>query len=399
LKRTLEKSTDLPFDLASRLLRLDGKPRLRGRIHGETCRTMIHEGIRKWKEALGDATGSAPDRYLADFLSFTNFLPAIRVWTPDLLEEVCGIAEGCAVDFNTILAYQLIDEEWWYRSVIHSGASPTAGTGCSALGVKTSEVHPAFLAQNMDLVSTMDGGQMLIHVSQDRLPEAFVFTLAGMIALNGMNSCAIGICCNQLVQLESAQTGLPVAFIIRKVLQQPDFNRAVQVINMIPHASGQNYLIGSPRNLADFECSANKTVQYKPVDGVNWICHTNHPLANVDTSTFDQMERVYTAEVRQALDTDTTGRFAFLKNKLEQHSEVIRSEWIKSVLSSQETPVCKVIPAGNDPQTIGAFTFGCLVMTLTSNPVLEISFGPPSVRPFYQLVFKNGCYPGEKIQS
>ena len=52
--------------------------------------------------------------HVAGLLGATRFVPAIEASTPELLEEVRGIAEGAGVSFERILAYNLMDEEWWY---------------------------------------------------------------------------------------------------------------------------------------------------------------------------------------------------------------------------------------------------------------------------------------------
>ena len=52
--------------------------------------------------------------HVAGLLAATRFVPAIEASTPELLEEVRGIAEGAGVSFERILAYNLMDEEWWY---------------------------------------------------------------------------------------------------------------------------------------------------------------------------------------------------------------------------------------------------------------------------------------------
>jgi hypothetical protein len=97
------------------LIVLEGSPRERGRIHGETLKPLILDHIGRWKEILGVTTGENPDAYIGQFLEDTDMLTPVERWTPDLLEEVRGIAEGTGVDFRTIFALNLSDEEWWYR--------------------------------------------------------------------------------------------------------------------------------------------------------------------------------------------------------------------------------------------------------------------------------------------
>jgi hypothetical protein len=82
------KGSDFTF------LILEGGPRERGRAHGETLRASIREVSGKWKESLGRPPAMTPDAYIARFVKDTTFDEAMMRWTPALLEEVAGIAEG-----------------------------------------------------------------------------------------------------------------------------------------------------------------------------------------------------------------------------------------------------------------------------------------------------------------
>jgi hypothetical protein len=83
------------------VIELKGSPRVRGLAHGETLRAHIHELFGKWKENIRQDMHMDPDVFLEQMVSETDFIPAVKRWTPELLEEVEGIAEGAGVDFNT----------------------------------------------------------------------------------------------------------------------------------------------------------------------------------------------------------------------------------------------------------------------------------------------------------
>ena len=77
---------------------LEGPPKSRGRIHGEALRSQINALMEIWKDQLGRQYKVEPKQYIQKFLTDTKFPEAIRKWTPGLMEEVRGIAEGAAVD-------------------------------------------------------------------------------------------------------------------------------------------------------------------------------------------------------------------------------------------------------------------------------------------------------------
>lgn len=343
------------------ILVLKGPPWERGRIYGEALKPIILEFIERWKYRLNMTTGMDPDMYLDRFLEGTGMVGAVKKWAPKLLEEVEGIGEGAGVDFNTIFAYQCVDEEWWYRDSFQLRGS----YGCSALGCFREGEAPALLAQNMDIPSFYDGSQVLLHIKHPESPlESFIFTTAGMIALCGVNNQPVGICCNTLGDLSYAADGLPVAFIVRSVLEQPSLEEAVKFIHGVKHASGQNYTIGGAEKVVSIECSANKTAQYIPYEGARRVWHTNHPLVNDDL--------ILPPRVHAHPGTSHP-RLRWVESRMRDPSKSITSETMKRILSSHEGPTC----VHNDHQPMGALTFGSLLYVLSTPPELQIAPGPP----------------------
>lgn len=50
-----------------------------------------------------------------------------------------------------------------------------------------------------------------------------MFSHAGMVGLCGVNSAGVAISCNNLSQLNHKTSGLPVAFVVRGILQRSTF--------------------------------------------------------------------------------------------------------------------------------------------------------------------------------
>ena len=364
------------------ILILEGSPRQRGQTHGESLKPLIHEHIDRWKHNIQTDLGMDPDVYLTQFIEETNFLPAIRRWTPDLLEEVEGIAEGAGLDFDTVFARQLSDEEPWFRLEKKLERSWGAPEQCTAVGVDSQGEMPAIVAQNMDTPSYYDGYQVLLHIKHPNSDlEAFVFTIAGKISLAGMNNAPFGICCNTVLQLDYAKDGLPEDFIVRGALAQPSFEESLAFLRQVKHASGQNYVIGGPERVLSLECSANTIVEFTPYPGANRVYHTNHPIVNDDQEIHRQRLAAMTSAQREALETAYTGykRFQTMERHLGDPEELITIDKIKTALSSHDGPVCI-----DDPKKI---TLGCLIMELSSNPTLQLASGPPCSTPFKTYTF------------
>jgi len=355
---------------------LEGTPLKRGRIHGEILKPKIHEAVKLWKDNLHKTLDYNPDKYIDDFVENTNFIKAIKRWTPALLEEVKGISEGCGLDFKTLYAFQLVDEEWWYRRNKQWGVGLSKNNKCSALGIFGQEGIPSLLAQNVDIPKWTNGFQVLFHIKYQHFDlEIFVFSYAGLIALNGLNNKSVGVCVNALLQLDQRQDGLPVAFVIRGILEQRQFMEAVRFLKIVQHASGQNYMIGGREEIASFECSANKVCRFIPYEGATRIYHTNHPLVNDEQNIYREViKKMPTGKIKKLLYNSET-RLESLEKRLKDPAVRITVETIKAALSSHDDPqnsVCYHLQEDRD-----GFTAGSTIFELSDPPVLHLAPGPP----------------------
>jgi len=351
-----------------RIVEVSGSPRELGRAHGEEMRSTIAEGLQRWLGVIAGETGRSGEDYVASFLGSTEFLPAITTHTPDSLEEVRGIAEGARQSFDVMLAYQLMDEEWWYRdSLVRSRRASVHA--CSAVGIRRVR-GPSVVAQNMDLPSHYDGTQVLLRLRPTGGAETMVFTPSGILGTTGLNQDGVAVCCNALPHLRHRTSGLPVGFVIRGLLAERTLADAVAVLQAVPHATGQNYLVGEPGAMRDFECSPGQVTEVKPSGSL--IKHTNHPLANEDIDP----EEAVDAEFRST----TRSRLAKLESELSGLGAKATVDDVARTLSDREVPVS--VPRGSDWMTLGS-----LIMELSSDPVLHIAPGPPADTPYSEVRF------------
>jgi hypothetical protein len=318
-------------------LTLHGPPRERGRAHGEALRLEIHALFSAWEEEVHRETGLALSPYLARLRGDTDFLPAIERFAPGLLAEVDGIAEGANVSREDCRCLQYLDEHWHHLARLQGGAA------CSSVG------GPGCIGQNMDLPRFLDGFQTLLRI---RYPgsdlELLVPSFAGLIGLYGLSSRGVALCVNTISQLRAAPTGLPVAFVVRSTLERATVDEALAHLERLPHASGQNYLVGGPAGVADLECSAGGAVRLAPTAGN--LCHTNHPLLSAD---LDPGRIGWDADRRQA-DLDHGLTFTRLES-LERGvgAEPPAVERVKELLGAVAHP----LEAGRDVITFSSAVF------------------------------------------
>ena len=371
------------------IMTLEGTPRERGRRYGEMAKPLINALVMQWLEHLGQssqnkqsAKHNAPEVYLKQFFSETNYLDAIKQWTPHLLDEITGIAEGAEQSFEHILGINLMDEEWAFG--LRRGL-PKPVTKCTAFGLPQSDDGSSYAGQNMDIPSWVEGYQVLLHIlPTESTPEMYLFSIAGCIGLNGLNACGLGITCNTLASLNKNVSGLPVLFIVRALLEQRSIAQAECLLRQLPHASGQNYLLSSNEAIHCFECSRYCITPYVPTDWQGAIFHTNHPLINQDITQDGP-------EFEPSAATNSETRFNSIARRLGNGASSDALQRIKAALAAHddpEHPVSRTINSKNTNTTIG-YTAGSSIYELGDTPRLHLAAGPPCMTDFKIFEFIN----------
>ena len=340
-----------------------GSPAERGEQHGEALRGMITEGLARWAESIGSTHGVDPDAYIAGFVHGTEFLPAIQRWTPGPLDEIEGIARGSAQPWQWIYAYNLLDEEWTWARDQKSGIAP----GCTVAGFAP-EGGTTLLAQTMDIPNIHDGTQAVLRLEPEDSPAALIFTHAGMIALTGCNEEGLAVVVNNLDMLPASRTGLPVAFVIRGILERRTIAAAVDFISGVPHATGQHYGIAAPEGLASVEGWATG-VAVGAESGAR-LLHTNHPLYTDDT-VGDVEPRYQRSRTRQRLD--------YLEREAGPSRDVLG---LQELLSDCTVPVS--LGAERPSMTFGALVYECAVPAR-----MWVTPGPPHLHAFRQVAWSS----------
>ncbi|MFA5850945.1 MAG: C45 family peptidase [Bacteroidales bacterium] len=258
------------------ILHLNGTPYENGFQHGQIMKSRIHELVGLWKKDIEKNYQISADVFIKVFLSSTDYIPSIKKWTPDLLEEIKGISDGSGVDFNTIFAFQLIDEIWTNARLINIPHH------CTSVGINNYKKDGSsnYIAQNIDITPFYHGFEILLDIKvKNTDSRKLVTTFAGYIGANGLNK-RIGISVNSLSDLKSSLNGLPVCCIVRGVLEKKSFEEAVNFIKTVKHASGQNYIVGSNHDIISLECASDLLTEYWPDSTKDYTFHANRPLTN-----------------------------------------------------------------------------------------------------------------------
>ena len=363
-------------------LLLSGSPYERGLTHGRTQKKEIHEVVAQWKAELTQAYSLPANDMIGRFVERTNFLAAIKTWTPDLFDEIRGIADGCGLDFDTIYAFQCVDELW-------ANGDRITGEHCTSFGFRGSARGSTLLAQTIDVESFRDGYQLVLRIRDEETGgESLVVSCAGVIGFNGLNRFGVGVCCNAELQLRHAPEGLPVACVLRGVLQQPTAAAAVDFLRRVPHATGQHYLVGDPTQVHSMECSPDTIVEYVPEGISDVVGHTNHPLASHDLEPW--YRELLDAHKSYPFLDNSRARLAALEARLRMEPTGSRLEQLAEILRSTDDslhPICCTRDPGTFYAEIGLFTFASTIAVLCDDPELHVTLGPPSRAPSHVLRF------------
>lgn len=356
-----------------RVVKLSGRGYNMGLEHGKLLKKEIAEIVLRMKKNTADNLHKDADQVIREFNAYAKFDETIKKYTPELFEEVKGIADGSGQALGDIMVLNLLDEFWVFNDMRDHHH-------CSGMGIPSIHGSTAYIAQNLDIESYTEGYQILIRLARyDKSPEQLILTHPGCIAMNGMNETGIGACMNTLMDLNASSTGLPVAFIVRRIINSTDKKDLMEFIQNVPHASGQNYIIGIQGDVYDFEASANKVVRFNPNYANGSVYHTNHAIVNEDIKPwFKKLDEKINAGANSMI------RLNAVKSRI-AHSSTVNDILIKETLRSKDdknNPVCRTYDVKH-----GGFTFGSVIMTLTGRPSMQITAGSPDASEYKKIDF------------
>lgn len=373
--QTIGQNQSLSVEKNLTIVELEGTPYERGWQHGKSLKEDIHALVDLWKNDIEQKYKIESDVFIKKFLEYTDFPAAIKRWTPGLLEEVRGIADGAGLDYDTVFAFQLVDEMWVMGAEALGREPSPASDHCTTIGIQKSQHRPSTVSQTLDIPTFYHGFQTLLRIKEAESGlQTMLFTFPGFIAANGLNSSSIAVVVNAVQQLEHSRYGLPVAFVIRGILQKKTYKEAVKFIHTITCGAPQNYMIGGPEKVGSFECSASHVEEFSPYPGAGFTYHTNHPLKNRHF-TPQLLARFKSRNIDPREYTFKCQRFEALQRILKNNDVAISIEKLKEIFSDRETMI-------NNRST-----FGVTIMVLTDSPKLHISPGRPDEVPYQVLGF------------
>lgn len=257
------------------LIDVSGPPRRRGETYGEAARDRIRLGLDHYTAQLG-RKGITPAR-LAELAE--GFLPVIAAFDSDYVAEMEGIAAGADVPLSGII---LLNARTEILQLAERSSAPllpeTDPDGCTGVIVLPEATADGQLihAQNWDWKAECAETAVVLRITGTDDPDILTFAEAGQLARCGMNGAGLAITANYLESdRDYRQSGVPLALLRRKVLQQTHLAPALRAAWCTPKSASNNIMISQADGFGiDLECAPDETFQISAKDGL--IVHANH---------------------------------------------------------------------------------------------------------------------------
>jgi isopenicillin-N N-acyltransferase-like protein len=232
-----------------------------GLQYGAQC-----QEIDKLFEILRQAAGLDQG---AALLAAEKFIPYIQGYSPDIMDELRGIAEGARVDTRQVVFLNI-----WYELGLRGFAGCTS-YAASAPATRDGEL---IAGQNFDQMPQMEGMLVMLKMKPAQGPRILALTMAGMVGLIAINSAGVTVDGNFLAhrQFTGFTPGVPHMIWLRQAQASVNIGRAFGAIAGAKRSGvAVNALLGSRQgDIVDIEVTPNDLGILYPNRG--FITHSNH---------------------------------------------------------------------------------------------------------------------------
>jgi isopenicillin-N N-acyltransferase-like protein len=342
-----------------------------GVIHGKALAKAIKANLSLYYDMVKGLTGLEPDTCLVHADKYIDILDA---QTPQLLEEMKGIAEGAEVSLKEILFLNARSE------LISMGSESYSGLGeCTTLGLssrRTGSGNPA-IAQNWDWHKRVRDTTAIFKIRPADGPQAVFYAEAGQVGKIGFNENGVGVIFNFLTTGEVSY-GLPVHVLLRMILNTKSAAEAVSMVTNAPRGGTAHFLIGDlSGHMRGLELTPSDAIEIKPESGV--VYHTNHycdpNLAQKDAG--------------RLLMVDTTARYDRAAELISQ-----RTHWdndsLREIFSDHDNhpaSICRHVKE-SDPEFLHMVTVASIIIDLAAKKMF-ISCGQPCKSAYREVVLNS----------
>lgn len=232
-----------------------------GKQYGSAC-----PEISRVFEFFQEATGLGYDAALA---AAEKFIPHIQGYSPDIMNELKGIAEGANLDIRQIIFINAWSE---------MGLRGFAGCTSFAAAGEATETGELIMGQNYDTALSLEDLLIVLRITPNKGPRVLALTQAGFTGLISINSAGLGIDGNFLShrQFLGMTPGVPQMVWLRKAQASENIGRAFGAIASAKRSGmAVNTLLGDKDgDIIDIEVTPDDLGILYP--NRDFIAHSNH---------------------------------------------------------------------------------------------------------------------------
>jgi isopenicillin-N N-acyltransferase like protein len=247
----------------------------RGRQYGVQARDRVHRSITAYAELFEYFAGWDWPRATAEA---QQFLPSIKDFGEQYVDELAGIADGAGVAMEDILAIN-VRTEVLYPARVSIAMAPTVPAECSTLACVAPDGH-VVAGQNWDWAPFALDTVVVLQAVPDDGPAFITVVEAGLLAKFGANSDGLAVMTNALACTEDrGEAAVPYHVMLRGLLNCGTTQEAQALLEQAPRASSANYLLADRTgSMVDVEARPGGASMLHQLDNDHrgLLMHTNH---------------------------------------------------------------------------------------------------------------------------
>lgn len=348
-------------------IKVSGSPYQRGYQYGRQAGDRIYKSIELYRTCFLQA-GVNSSQLNEQIRLYSELIVNCQ---PEMMDEIKGIAEGSGFSAEQIVALNC-------RTEILFGTKLQAPE-CTALAVtpEASANGHTIIAQNWDWYPQCLETAIILEIKKDSGPGMLIFTEAGVMARNGLNSQGTGVVGNFLQSdLDGKQRGMPIPLVRRNILNGEAFCYSVESVICNPRCVSSNYILANKAGEAiNLETACKDVFPIYPQSGL--LVHANHFVA----------ARGHVQDVGLNKFPDSLYRDLRVKKILNEKERKIEISDIKEALRDHfgyPRSVCR----HDDGRSGSVVTVASIIMDLNDCKML-VAPGPPCKNEYFEYILES----------
>ncbi|MEM9547822.1 MAG: C45 family autoproteolytic acyltransferase/hydrolase [Bacteroidota bacterium] len=235
-----------------------------GMQYGKRYAKEIQASTKRWTEFMESHTGKSIKRLKTMVEQRSNLIAAINKYTPNVLLEINGIAIGAGVDPDVLLLFNIGEEIYHLTNYDFQSCSNVAAVVSEGVTMVYNQDLPQFLHN--------ESGPVLLQKE-----DALLFAFPGSVGISGFNK-NFAVSCNSLPGVKGNGDGLPLSFVLNKILEMSSIQEATNFIEKVHLPIPQNLMFVDGTQLFNLEVSEKGFTTILPQNG--FCAHTNYSLTS-----------------------------------------------------------------------------------------------------------------------